>query len=380
MAHFSITPLQACDDSAAELSDPQRRLELALRHGSPKAVRQALADGADPRQPSLVGETPLGACLRRGDTHLHDILVRAGASMARELSSVKGVFRAKLNIEPGVERRLGELSDYRDPEALRLLCAAAAGDAFSIRAIGGRKELSSVRSVCGSPALHWAIVSGHAHAVGALLGLGADPLAIGPDGFDAVELAAHSGRPAPLEALLSRGLSPSPREGRLSPLELALRGPIPSRPQGGVAHNLRPRVTRASREECARALLAAGASPRASLCQEPLRHALRLRSLPLVQELLSRGADPDEPISGLAPGLFLFRQPNDSHPLSDELATLLLALLDAGSDPGMPSPSAQQAHIARSNMPPDALALLEARALHASIGLGPAPHGASPRL
>jgi hypothetical protein len=351
--------------SSFDPTHPQRRLEIALRRGIARDAMAALAEGADATEPDLVGESPLGACRRREDSDLGALLTRAGASMAREWAR---------DARPAVARTLGERSDFPEaPEDLGLLCAATAGCAFSIRSAIAQGANPNARSPCGTPALHWAIASGKGEAVEALLEQGANPQALGPDGFDAVEFAAHSGMPAPLTALLRLGLSPHARPGRVSPLELTLRGPIPSRP-AGVFSNLRSRVTLSTREDCAAALLEAGADARASFCQEPLRAALSLGSLPLTLALLSRGADPNEPISGLAPALFLFKKPvPDSR--ASALWPQLSALFDAGAALTLDSPNARLAHEARARIPAELWALIEKRALREIQA--PAPRSSS---
>ncbi len=292
------------------------RLITAAANGDTAAVRARIAEGADVDARRADGATALLWAAHRDDLEMVDLLLGAGADVdAADDNGVTPLERAVENGSRSMVERL--LAAGASPRAARtsgltpLMTAARTGHLKVVEAlVRGGADVNAATTETRSTALMWAVAGSHPAVVRALLDAGADPHASTADGFTPLLYAAHNGDEAMAGILLAASVdvNGTGADGT-HPLVYAIvvghdafarflleRGADPNGSMGGVRalHAAVGSVTTWHGDWRRRH----GDSRRRSPFGRRGLHASR--ALPLVEDLLARGADPNARIAASA--------------------------------------------------------------------------------
>lgn len=201
-----LASLGAPLDWAAPASG-QCALVNALLQDQTAMARVLLELGADPSRRGGANFTPLMAACWRGDEEGTRLLIQAGARLndqddAGDSALAKAATRgkegcAKALLEAGADPALPD-GQGQTP----LMKVALIGSVGCVEALAAGSALEA-RDSLGRRAIHFAAEGGSLECVQALLGLGADPLALTDEGKSLADLAeaGGSGRPSKRERL-----------------------------------------------------------------------------------------------------------------------------------------------------------------------------------
>ena len=226
-------------------------------------------------------------------------------------------------------------------EDLRLVTAAATGDARAVRALLAEGVAVDARRADGATALLWAAHRDDLQMVDLLLRAGADVNAADDNGVTPLERAAENASPDMVEKLLAAGANQHvARISGLTPLMAAARtghaGVVETLLRHGAEVNAATTETRStalmwavagSHPAVVRALLEAGADPHASTADgfTPLLYATHNGDVPMAEVLMAAGVDANETgVDGTHALVYAIVVGNDE---------FALHLLDRGADP-----------------------------------------------
>ena len=354
----AVFPDLAAFDASFEIPDPaelNRRLLAAAARGDPAGLRRLIELGANPNTSVGRGGRPaLVHAVIAGDAGTVDLLLEAGADPQGQGA---GGWNA-LNVAARLGRaELAEtlISAGADPQ----MRTPKGKDALQLALESSRRAPSlihSLRQAAGTPdTLESAARVGDVAVLTSLLRFGS-----ADDADEALHIAAASGQPAALRALLEAGADPNleceqhgsallaaARGGRVQSVALLLE-------HGGIAPTHKASALYAANErndpELARLLLRGGANAelRAGQPLAPLAHARRYGSDALLDVYLEMGHALTAPtaarlgrleeltalLSDGADARLLLRDAIENDQLE-----VLRALLDHGVDPGLPLPT-----------------------------------------
>ncbi|MEN1681606.1 MAG: ankyrin repeat domain-containing protein [Planctomycetota bacterium] len=269
--------LEGGDPSQSQI-DGMTALHWAAEHGNRQGVAQLLLAGSNPDATNRYGVTALSIAAQRGAHEITRQLLIAGAKPNATLAG---------GVTP-------------------LLLVARSGDVATVRCLLQAGAQVDARERRGTTALMWAASAGHADVVEALISAGADIEATTWVGFNALMFAAREGRLDAIEQLIAAGADvnavtsdkkrggergPRPRTSALimavesAHFEAALRlvdhGADPNDQRSGYAPlHVLSWVRRPQR----------GDNPAGD---PPPRGSGRIPPLRFVREIVSRGADPN---------------------------------------------------------------------------------------
>ena len=293
----------------APAAGQNQRLVAAAAAQDVVAVRALLEAGADADTSRADGATALLWAAHWDDLRMADLLLQAGADVnAADDHGVTPLQRAAENASPVMVDRLltagAKVNTVQTSGLTALMIAARTGDVRVVnRLLAHGADVDAATAETRSTALMWAVAESHPASVRALLDAGADPQASTVAGFTPLLFATRNGDVGMARLLLAAGVDVN---------------------HTGVdgTHALPYAIVR-GRDRFARFLLEAGADPNGSMGGVPALHAavgrvdtwLRpwnrrhgggarystrgssafdpVRALPLVAELLARGADPN---------------------------------------------------------------------------------------
>ena len=302
--------LAAAPDTVAA---QELRLLTAAADGDTAAVRRLITEGADVTARRADGATALLWAAHRDDLELVDLLLGAGADVnAADDNGVTALERAAENASPAMVEKLltagASTRAARNSGLTPLMTAARTGHQGVVETLlrhGADVDAATVET--RSTALMWAVAGSHAAIVRTLLDAGADPHASTADGFTPLLYATHNGDIAMAETLIAAGVdvNESGVDGThalvyaivVGHVELALhlleRTADPNASMGGVRalHAAVGSVTTWHGDWRRRHGDGRRRSPFGRRGLHPSR------ALPLVEELLARGADPNARIT-----------------------------------------------------------------------------------
>lgn len=179
-------------------------LHVAARNDRAEAARLLLAAGAKADIVDAKGLTPLQAAIECDSWSAARAMIEAGVSIEVTLKDRPGLPRVSVSL-------LQDAVASRDLDAVRLF----------LRSVVDPRRVVRQPGPYGRTALHLAAMVGSVEAVDLCLGRGADALASDDYGFTPVHYAARNGSAQTL-ALLLRDIAPSDeQEGKTTPLHLA---------------------------------------------------------------------------------------------------------------------------------------------------------------
>ena len=263
-------------------------LWVAANNGSASLIQLLLSSGADPNLALREGETPLMTAARSGSADGVKALLEHGAHPnAAEL--VRGqtalMWAAAQHHPEAVQVLLQHGADVRARSSMRVRSVKLKGADQTSRVTGVVDEEQG-----GYTPLLFAARTGDAESTKLLLAAGADVNGEAPNGTSALVIAAHSGHPPVVVALLDKGADPNRAGSGYAPLHAAvLRGDLDS-VRALLAHGANPNI-RLARGTPARAKSLDWALSIAWLDATPVWLAAKFGEVPIMRALLESGAD-----------------------------------------------------------------------------------------
>jgi ankyrin repeat protein len=345
---------QKVDVNAAE-ADGTTALHWAVNRGDLETVDLLLSAGANPRAANRYGVTPLHLAGTNGDAAVVETLLKAGADVNAALPEGETVLMAavRTGTVDTVKLLLAHGADVDAPEGWKgqsaLMWAAAENHADVVRVLVQAGADLNRRSKGGvfTPLL-FAVRGGQIEAARALIESGADANQTLPDGTSALVLATINAHWEMAAVLLEKGADPNAAaQGWTALHQIAwtrrpnygynLPGPVPTGKLDAldlvgelVRHgaDVNARETKEPRDGNRNMLNRIGATP--------FLLAAKAVDLPLMRELLERGADPTlGNVDGTTPlmvaaGVGIWA-PGESPGTEEEAIAAVKMLLDLGA-------------------------------------------------